>query len=150
MSQATEEQTILSLKVNTNEAIYGILRCAKSADSLKEKIKELDKKWWELEDTQRKEMGTAEQHKIRLAEMKEELKNVQTEQREYSKIAQQNMRLERDNRVNYEATHGSLKNLRTELSLTIREFDSLSRAERDGARGTELKNKDHPRFCVMT
>lgn len=141
MSQATEEQTILSLKVNTDEAIYGILRCAKSADSLKEKIKELDKKWWELEDTQRKEMGTAEQHKIRLAEMKEELKSVQTEQREYSKIAQQNMRLERDNRVNYEATHGSLKNLRTELSLTIREFDSLSRAERDGARGTELKNK---------
>lgn len=141
MSQTTEEQTILSLKVNTDDAIYGILRCTKSANALKEKIKELDKKWSELDETQRKEMGTSDQHIMRLSEMKEELKSVQTEQREFSKIMQQNMRLERDNLKNYEATHGSLKTLRTELSLTIQVFDSLSRAERNGAEGMELKNK---------
>ena len=121
----TEEQQILNLKVRYEDAIYGIVR-------YKEKLAELSKAQEELKENFKNGKVTYDEYATSLAAIDEQVKTHKGTIRELSKEIQNNIKTEREQ-------EGSLRSLRAELSNATKEYDSLSRAEREGAKGQELK-----------
>lgn len=121
----TEEQQILNLKVRYEDAIYGIVR-------YKEKLAELSKAQEELKENFKNGKVTYDEYATSLAAIDEEVKTHKVTIRELSKEIQNNIKTEREQ-------EGSLRSLRAELSNATKEYDSLSRAEREGAKGKALE-----------
>lgn len=121
----TEEQQILNLKVRYEDAIYGIVR-------YKEKLAELSKAQEELKENFKNGKVTYDEYATSLAAIDEEVKTHKGTIRELSKEIQNNIKTEREQ-------EGSLRSLRAELSNATKEYDSLSRAEREGAKGKALE-----------
>lgn len=121
----TDEEQILGIKVRYEDAIYGIMQYKEKLADLSAAQKQLKK---DFEDGK---VG-GEEFKTTIAAMDEQSKAHKATIRELSKEVQNNIKVERDQ-------EGSLKSLRAQLSNATRDYDAMSKAERNGAKGQELK-----------
>ena len=121
----TDEEQILGIKVRYEDAIYGIIRYKEKLEELSESQKKLKKDFEEGK-------VSGEDFKTAIAAMDEQAKAHKTTIRELSKEVQNNIKTEKEQ-------EGSLRSLRAELSNATKDYDALSRAERNGARGKELQ-----------
>lgn len=124
--QITEE-LILSIKANYASAIEGIAKYNQKIDELKAKQKQLK------EDLRE---GTIAEHEYQkaMAATKEEMKVYKEGARILGKEIQNNVRHEKEQK-------DSLVALRSQLSNLTRQYDLLSKAERQSAAGKELQKK---------
>lgn len=122
---STEEQQILNIKVNYEDAIYGIIR-------YKEKLEELKKAQEELKQKYEDGKVTYDEYATSMVSIEEQSKSHKATIRELSKEVQNNIKVEKEQ-------EGSLKSLRAELSNATKKYDAMSKAEREGAKGQELK-----------
>lgn len=120
-----EEQQILSIKVRYEDAIYGIVR-------YKEKLAELSKAQEQLKADFKDGKVSYDEYATSLVAIDEQTKTHKATIRELSKEVQNNIKTEREQ-------EGSLRALRAELSNATKEFDSLSKAERNSVKGKALK-----------
>ena len=120
-----EEQQILSIKVRYEDAIYGIVR-------YKEKLAELSKTQEQLKEDFKNGKVGYDEYATSLVAISEQTKTHKATIRELSKEVQNNIKTEREQ-------EGSLRALRAELSNATKEFDSLSKAERNSVKGKALK-----------
>ena len=120
-----EEQQILSIKVRYEDAIYGIVR-------YKEKLAELSKAQEQLKEDFKNGKVGYDEYATTLVAISEQTKTHKATIRELSKEVQNNIKTEREQ-------EGSLRALRAELSNATKEFDSLSKAERNSVKGKALK-----------
>lgn len=116
---------ILSIKLNYEDAIYGIVR-------YKEKVADLEKQQKRLKQEYEDGKATYDQYTTSMIAIDEQVKSYKSTIRELSKEIQNNIKVEREQ-------DGSLKNLRAELTKATRQYDALSREERKAAKGEELK-----------
>lgn len=121
----TDEEQILGIKVRYEDAIYGIMQYKEKLADLSAAQKQLKK---DFEDGK---IG-GEEFKTTIAAMDEQSKAHKATIRELSKEVQNNIKVERDQ-------EGSLKSLRAQLSNATRDYDAMSKAERNSAKGQELK-----------
>lgn len=121
----TDEEQILGIKVKYEDAIYGIMQYKEKLADLSAAQKQLKK---DFEDGK---IG-GEEFKTTIAAMDEQSKAHKATIRELSKEVQNNIKVERDQ-------EGSLKSLRAQLSNATRDYDAMSKAERNSAKGQELK-----------
>ena len=122
---STEEQQILNIKVNYEDAIYGIIR-------YKEKLEELKKAQEELKQKYEDGKVTYDEYATSMVSIEEQSKSHKATIRELSKEVQNNIKVEKEQ-------EGSLRSLRVELSNATKKYDAMSKAEREGAKGQELK-----------
>ena len=120
-----EEQQILSIKVRYEDAIYGIVR-------YKEKLAELSKAQEQLKADFKDGKVSYDEYATSLVAINEQSKTHKATIRELSKEVQNNIKTEREQ-------EGSLRALRAELANATKEFDSLSKAERNSVKGKALK-----------
>lgn len=122
----SEEQKIIDIKVNYKDAINGIAQFTAKIDELKASQKDLAK---QLRDGD----ISAEEYRKQMAATDSVITQYKDNVRTLKKEIQNNLRQEQEQ-------EGSLKSLRAQLSNATKAYDELSRAERDGAKGKELKN----------
>ena len=122
---STEEQQILNIKVNYEDAIYGIIRC-------KEKLEELKKAQEDLKQKYEDGKVTYDEYATSMVSIEEQTKSHKATIRELSKEVQNNIKVEKEQ-------EGSLKSLRAEFGNATKKYDAMSKAEREGAKGQELK-----------
>lgn len=122
---STEEEKILNIKVKYEDAIYGILR-------YKEKLQELSSTEQKLKEDFKNGKITYDEYATTITAIGEQVKDYKGTVRELSKEVQNNIKTEKEQ-------EGSLRSLRAELSNATKAYDSLSEAERMGAKGQELK-----------
>lgn len=122
---STEEEKILNIKVKYEDAIYGILR-------YKEKLQELSSTEQKLKEDFKNGKITYDEYATTITAIGEQVKDYKGTVRELSKEVQNNIKTEKEQ-------EGSLRSLRAELSNATKAYDSLSEAERKGAKGQELK-----------
>lgn len=121
MATNKEEEKILKITVRYDDALEGIKR-------YKQELKDLQKEENNLKET---DEDYAEQLELINAKRKE----TNAEIRVLRKEIQNNIKIEREQ-------EGSLKQLRAALSNATKEYDELSRAEREkGKRGQELREE---------
>lgn len=125
MAANNEDERILSIKVKYGDAIAGILEYQKKLDELKETQKRLK------EEVKAGTIGELE-YRAALAQNKAEMKEAQESIRVLEKETRNNLKTQKEN-------EGSLKSLRAELSNSTKAYDEMSRAEREGAKGQELR-----------
>ena len=121
----TDEEQILGIKVKYEDAIYGIMQYKEKLADLSAAQKQLKK---DFEDGK---VGGNE-FAATIAAMDEQAKAHKATIRELSKEVQNNIKTEKEQ-------EGSLRSLRAELSNATKDYDALSRADRNGARGKELQ-----------
>lgn len=121
----TDEEQILGIKVKYEDAIYGIMQYKEKLADLSAAQKQLKK---DFEDGK---VG-GEEFKTTIAAMDEQSKAHKATIRELSKEVQNNIKTEKEQ-------EGSLRSLRAELSNLQKEYASLSREERDGAKGKAME-----------
>ena len=129
MAGQTDEQIILDLRVKYDDAINSISQYSKAIDELTAKNKDLKKAVADQSISQEEYYKEVNQNKQLITQYREE-------QRIMSKEIQNNLRQEISDRREQQ---GSLRQLRAELSNLTKEYDNLSKAEREGAKGQELK-----------
>lgn len=122
----SEEQKIIDIKVNYKDAINGIAQFTAKIEELKESQKDLAK---QLRDGD----ISAEEYRKQMAATDSVITQYKDNIRTLKKEIQNNLRQEQEQ-------EGSLKSLRAQLSNATKAYDELSRAEREGAKGKELKN----------
>lgn len=116
---------VIDIKVETSDAIKAIAEINEKLETLKKQ---------EADIKERAKSGWTTELRNELAATKETYKGYVKQAQVLSKEVQNNLK-QQDDKV------GSLKNLRAELSNVTAEYDALSRAEREGAKGQELKTK---------
>lgn len=121
-----EGQTVLSIKVDSSQAIQSIAEYTR-------KIEECRKAEAELQKIIRKE-GDA------TGELRNQLAAIGEERKTYSRLVQEQSKEVQNNIKEHTKELGSLNQLRAQLSKLTKEYDELSRAERNSAKGEELKN----------
>lgn len=124
-----EKEIIIGVKVeiDSEAATKNLLMLNKAIDEQKQKQKELKKQF--------------EDGKISYEEYNEQLEDSRTIVTRYSE-KQRELRKEIQNNIKVEKQHdGSLRQLRAALSNLTAEYDNLSKAERDSAKGKELQDK---------
>ena len=121
----TDEEQILGIKVKYEDAIYGIMQYKEKLADLSAAQKQLKK---DFEDGK---VG-GEEFKTTIAAMDEQSKAHKATIRELSKEVQNNIKTEKEQ-------EGSLRSLRAELSNLQKEYASLSREEREGAKGKAME-----------
>lgn len=122
---STEEEKILNIKVRYEDAINGILK-------YKEKVQELSKAEKKLQEDFKDGKITYDEYATTVTALGEQTKDYKSTIRELSKEVQNNIKTEKEQ-------DGSLRSLRAELSNATKAYDSLSKAERNGAKGEALK-----------
>lgn len=120
-------EKIIDIKVNYDKAVEKITRYRLLVEDLKKQEKELKEQVKNGEITQ-KEYTSA-------------IIDAKVAQKEYSAIISDVTKAIKNQQTKEQEEADSLKSLRAELSLLTREYDSLSSAERDSAKGKELQNK---------
>lgn len=122
---STEEEKILNIKVRYEDAINGILK-------YKEKLQELSATEAKLKEDFKDGKITYDEYATTVTALGEQTKDYKSTIRELSKEVQNNIKTEKEQ-------DGSLRSLRAELSNATKAYDSLSKAERNGAKGEALK-----------
>lgn len=121
----SEEQKIIDIKVKYEDAIYGIIRFQEKLNDLKKTQQQLDEElkngtisWNEWATQSEAATAATKQYKDNIRVLRKEMQN--------------NLKTEQEQ-------EGSLKSLRAQLSNATKAYDELSRAERNGAKGQELR-----------
>lgn len=122
---SNEEQMILNIRVNYDDAIRGIAK-------YKAKVAELKEAQQRLQRDLRDGKITQDEYATSVVAVNEQSKAYQGTIRELSREVQNNIKTEREQ-------NGSLRALRAELANATKEYDALSRSERTTAKGEELK-----------
>lgn len=121
------DTVIIDIQVSNAEAV-------KELEQSADRISELKKEEAALREERRKQTITQEEYLKKLTANREEMERHQQSMRSYRKAIKDNVRMERENA-------DSLNNMRKSLRLMLKEFDSMSKAEREGAKGKELLTK---------
>ena len=124
---AEKVEKILDIKVNYSDAIKAIAEYQKKIDAAREAEKNLKKQLKDGEISRHQYNEAMAASKIAVADYNDSIRII-------NKTVQNQIKQEKEQ-------EGSLRALRAELSNLTAEYDSLSEAERKGARGDELKNK---------
>lgn len=125
---ASNEQTaVLNIEVNYANGIKAIAQYKTQIDALKKAEKEYKKQLDEGKITQQEYNEAIAKSKMEITELKEKSQLMEKQLKNQVKIQKEQ--------------EGSLKQLRAELSNLTAAYDAMSQAERDGAKGTALKNK---------
>lgn len=124
---AEKVEKILDIKVNYSDAIKAIAEYQKKIDAAREAEKNLKKQLKDGEISRQQYNEAMAASKIAVADYNDSIRII-------NKTVQNQIKQEKEQ-------EGSLRSLRAELSNLTAEYDSLSEAERKGARGDELKNK---------
>lgn len=124
---AEKVEKILDIKVNYSDAIKAIAEYQKKIDAAREAEKNLKKQLKDGEISRQQYNEAMAASKIAIADYNDSIRII-------NKTVQNQIKQEKEQ-------EGSLRALRAELSNLTAEYDSLSEAERKGARGDELKNK---------
>lgn len=119
-----DKQQILDIKVNYEDAIYGIIRYKEKIDQLKASIKE-------LQQQEKDKTITTNEMKVQTEAINATIKEYQYNVRALQKEIQNNVRTENEQ-------EGSLKQLRAQLSNATKKYDEMSKAEREGVKGQAL------------
>lgn len=121
----SEEQKIIDIKVKYEDAIYGIIRFQEKLNELTKTQKQMDEQlekgeitWNEWATQTEAAAAATKQYKDNIRVLRKEMQN--------------NLKTEQEQ-------EGSLKSLRAQLSNATKAYDELSRAERNGAKGQELR-----------
>lgn len=122
-TKSADPKVILDLKVNSAEAIAAIISAKEQMAALKEEQKQ-------LEAEMRKGGGTKE--------MKERLVLLKTEMRDLNTVVKANERELNETVKSYKQQGDSVNALRAKLKLMRQEYEDMSKAERDSAKGQEL------------
>lgn len=123
---ADEQEQILNIRVNYSDAVRGI-------EEYKQKIAECNAQLMKLDEAQEQGTISAKEYAEGVAIAKNQINVYNGEIRTLNKEIQNNIKVQ-------EAQDGSLKQLRAQLSNLTREYDSLSKSEREsGQRGKELR-----------
>ena len=122
---ASEDERVLDIKVRYSDAIAGIAE-------YKKKIEELKEAESQLKDEFKNGSISEEEYRKSMASSGETTKSYREVIRTLSSEVQNNVRQQN-------AQEGSLKSMRAELNNATRAYDNMSKAERDGAKGQELK-----------
>lgn len=122
-----EQTTVLNIKVNYSEGIKSIVNYKKQIEELTKKQKELTEahKAGDLADEAYAEEMV--KTKAQMAALKDESRILENQLKNQVKAQQ--------------AQEGSLKQLRAALSDATASYDAMSQAERESAKGLEVKNK---------
>lgn len=125
MAEQTQEEKILNITVNYQDAINGIVKYKDAIEQLKAAEKELK---------QQKKDGTItdEEYNVQMTATEEQIKDYKDSVRVLSKEIQNNLKTQKEQ-------EGSLKQLRAELSNATKAYDEMSREERESSKGKELK-----------
>ena len=123
---AETQQKILDIKVNHIKAIKAIAEYRKNIDEAIEVEKKLK------EQLKAKEISE-QRYREEMAKTKAEIADYNDSIRIISKTVQNQLKMEKEQ-------EGSLKSLRAQLSNLTAEYDSLSRVDRNGKRGEELRD----------
>lgn len=121
----SEEQKIIDIQVKYEDAIYGIMR-------FQEKIEELKSSQKDLNEQLKSGDISLEDYKKQMIATDSAISQYKDNTRVLRKEIQNNLRQEQEQA-------GSLKQLRAALSNATKAYDELSRAEREGAKGTEMQ-----------
>lgn len=124
----TEEQTILKISLDYEDAIYGILR-------YKEKIQELKDAQKDMQDQVKAGTLSQEEYAKQLIASNAQIKAYSDEMRGLNKELQNNLKIEK---ANNEEREDSMVSLRAQLSNLTKEYDNLGKAQRNGAEGKAL------------
>lgn len=122
----SDEQKILDIKVRYEDAIKGITEYNRKIDELRVNELKLKAQYKQGTISQQEYSASMEATGAVIKQYKENVRVLQKE-------IQNNLRTEQE-------MEGSLKQLRAQLSNATKAYDELSRAERNGAKGEELKN----------
>lgn len=122
-----EAAAVFKISVDSAQAVQAIADYSRKIEELKEEEKAL------REEIKKSGTQTDEQAKT-LVRITEQRKAYSRALQESSKELQNNMR-------DAQAQEGSLRALRAQLSNVTKQYDELSRAERNSAKGKELKDK---------
>ena len=125
---------ILEIKIDEEEAIKSITQLTTALTAVKERETQLTK---ELKENAKEQKLTQEEVRKKRDEinaLKEAEKDYKTQLNEVSRAVQNQLKADR-------FKEGSLKQLRAELSNMTKQYDEMSKAERDSARGMELQKK---------
>lgn len=135
-------QKIISVSLQADQAIRGIQTLNQGIEKNNSVVEQNKAEIKALNKAMEQEGADAQALKNRISDLENEneaynnsTKELQRNKRELQKEVQNEIRQQRE-------LDGSLRQLRAELSNLTKEYDSLSRAEREnGARGAELKQK---------
>lgn len=122
-----EAAAVFKISVDSAQAVQAIADYSRKIEELKEEEKAL------REEIKKSGTQTDEQAKT-LVRITEQRKAYSRALQESSKELQNNMR-------DAQAQEGSLRALRAQLSYVTKQYDELSRAERNSAKGKELQDK---------
>lgn len=122
---AEKVEKILDIRVNYSDAIKAIAEYQKKIDAAREAEKNLKKQLKDGEISRQQYNEAMAASKIAVADYNDSIRII-------NKTVQNQIKQEKEQ-------EGSLRALRAELSNLTAEYDSLSEAERKGARGDELK-----------
>lgn len=123
----TDKDVILNIKTNFAENIDQLAKLQKELDDLK--VAEL-----QLNAAVKSGTKTREEADKELEALAAQVRNVKNEQREY--------RREIDNEIKkHQEAEGSIKQMRLELAAMRKEYEEMSKAERQSASGDELLTK---------
>ena len=124
---ANEQTTVLNIEVNYGQGIKAIIDYKKQIEELKQQQKDLaeQQKKGAISDEQYAEAMV--ETKAKMAALKDESRTLENQLKNQIKAQQ--------------AQEGSLKQLRAALSDATATYDAMSKAERESAKGLELKNK---------
>lgn len=121
----TQEDKILNITVNYQDAINGIVKYKEAIEGLKAAEKE-------LKEQKKEGKITDEEYNVQMTATEEQIKDYKDSVRVLSKEIQNNLKTQKEQ-------EGSLKQLRAELSNATKAYDEMSREERDSSKGKELK-----------
>ena len=124
---ANVEEKILDIQVRYDDAIRAIAKYQSAVDAARQHEKDLKKQLEENEISRAQYNAEMAATKVVIQENNEAI-------RVLNKEIQNNRKVEKEN-------EGSLKSLRAELSNLTAQYDALSRAERNAAKGEELQDK---------
>jgi len=122
-----EEQVIIDIQVSNEQATEAIKKASKELEQLRQKQIDLNKAY---------NSGSKSR-----ADYVKEMKDLKKQMSENNAIIKANERVLQDNEKQMQKNGDSLKAMQSQLKEMIKEYSNLSKAERDGAKGTELLKK---------
>lgn len=118
MADESTKKVLLNVEIASNEAVKNIAELKSQVDGLKAKQKELDR--------------TTAEGKEQYVIYENQIKAINNVSREYSKEIQNTIKSQNEQK-------GSLQELKAQLSLQTAEYNKLSAAQREGAKGQEMQ-----------
>ena len=133
MATYSDNQIILEIDIKYDEAVRNI-------NNYREKIRELMEMQTEYQDKVKNHKAISDEEAMAYERREVQIRNLKTEMRQFQKEMDNDFKQER---AIQQQREGSLVSLRAQLSNVTREYDELSRAERDAAegKGADLKAK---------